>query len=179
MTRIRLALMLSIGFHAGFLNVAEAPITQHPEVSVAQGESRLAMVFVQKMTEVVAPEPNRETASEVIPAEETKMDEEKNLLASIPSEGVVWVEPQYLVNTPPQYPRRALLRNIQGKVTLIVDIDVDGKPQSIRVEKSSGFNILDDAAVKAVSQWVFHPAFKGDHAVRSRSRVPIQFVIKK
>jgi len=180
MNRIRLALIFSVGVHAGLMGVQSRSLAQHPDLSIALGESRLAMVFVEKKAEKTRIRPEKElllaTESEVTVVREA--EEEMNLIASTPSDGVVWAEPRYLVNTPPAYPRRALLRNIQGKVVLVVDIDVEGEPSRVHIEKSSGSISLDQAAVKAVKSWIFQPAMIDEEPAPSRSRVPIQFVIK-
>ena len=60
---------------------------------------------------------------------------------------------------------------------LVVYINKEGLPTSIEVEKSSGFYLLDRAAVKAVWKWQFVPAKRGRISVDSKVRVPVQFRI--
>lgn len=99
------------------------------------------------------------------------------LASSIQSQGVEWVEPQYKKNPPPVYPRQALLRSMEGVIILVVYINKEGLPTSIEVEKSSGFYLLDRAAVKAVWKWQFVSAKRGRISVDSKVRVPVQFRI--
>ena len=48
------------------------------------------------------------------------------------------------------YPRRAIKRERQGKVELLVSLDENGELLEISVDSSSGYGLLDNAASKAV-----------------------------
>jgi protein TonB len=50
----------------------------------------------------------------------------------------------------PEYPSLALRRVYQGTVTLEIGFDATGAVVSVSVKKSSGYTILDDAAVQKV-----------------------------
>jgi len=55
----------------------------------------------------------------------------------------------------PGYPKDALDRVLEGRVTVAVAVGADGKWQTVTVESSSGHAVLDDAAVRAVKEgWV-------------------------
>jgi len=84
-------------------------------------------------------------------------------------------EAAYLHNPKPDYPSAARRFGFQGTVVLRVLIGVEGNPTEIRVEKSSGHNVLDEAALAAVKQWQFEPAREGDSRVAGWVDVPIQF----
>jgi len=84
-----------------------------------------------------------------------------------------------LHNPPTRYPRLALERQWEGRVVLRVQVHADGSPGDIRVEKSSGHELLDEAAVSQVGQWRFLPARRGDQAVASSVLVPIEFKLKR
>jgi protein TonB len=81
----------------------------------------------------------------------------------------------YQSNPKPEYPRLAKSRGWQGKVLLRVQVTADGRSASVQVQQSSGHKQLDEAAVKAVENWTFLPAKRGDMAVASTVTVPIQF----
>jgi protein TonB len=81
----------------------------------------------------------------------------------------------YKSNPKPEYPRLAKSRGWQGKVLLRVQVTADGRSASVQVQQSSGHKQLDEAAVKAVENWTFLPAKRGDMAVASTVTVPIQF----
>src|SRR5262249_16675991 len=46
-----------------------------------------------------------------------------------------------------EYPREAVLRGIEGRVVLFLRISSEGKVTDARIENSSGYRILDDAAL--------------------------------
>jgi protein TonB len=179
--RLPLAIALSVGLHGAVAAWVESGlfVTERPSVTVAAGESRIEMVFtepeVRKPEE--APRPPDPAAIPIRKAQRPEKPRDSEPLSQHPSEGVVWVEPRYLVNPPPVYPRRALLEGREGTVTLIVDIDETGRASSVRVERPSGHAVLNEAALEAVRRWVFNPARRGRRAIPSRSRVPVHFKI--
>lgn len=73
------------------------------------------------------------------------------------------------------YPRESFLNHEQGTVILRVLVGVDGTPQAVEIEKSSGFQRLDRAARDAVKGWSFHPAMHGGVASSAWALVPITF----
>lgn len=81
----------------------------------------------------------------------------------------------YLNNPAPTYPPAAQLRRLQGRVVLKVHVLASGQPESVDVAQSSGFDILDAAAVKAVAAWVFDPAKRGAKPIDGWVNVPINF----
>lgn len=57
----------------------------------------------------------------------------------------------------PVYPRLAIKRELQGNVTVKVLVTAEGKPSNIEILKSSGHDLLDRAAIEAMSEWRFLP----------------------
>lgn len=88
-------------------------------------------------------------------------------------------EAKYRNRKPPIYPRRALELGQQGMVTLHVEVMPSGHPSRLRVADSSGYGLLDSAALRAVKKWEFFPTLVNDSATTSWVRVPVNFVIKK
>ena len=86
--------------------------------------------------------------------------------------------PMYRKNTPPQYPLIARRRGYQGKVLLEVLVNKDGRAGSIRLARSSGYEVLDRAAIKGVRNWLFHPAKRGNELVEMWVEIPIRFQLK-
>ncbi len=71
------------------------------------------------------------------------------------------VKPRPVAGNPkPVYPRLAIRRQLEGTVILTIDVLPSGKVANISVETGSGFSLLDQAAIKAVSQWRFTPAHR-------------------
>lgn len=76
---------------------------------------------------------------------------------------------------PPEYPAELACYDVGGTVELIMEIGVDGMPQDVRVERSSGQPALDEAALAAVADWEFTPGTRGGQPVATDLRVPVTF----
>jgi protein TonB len=81
----------------------------------------------------------------------------------------------YNVRTRIAYPRDAARMHQHGTVILSVLVGADGVPQSIEIEKSSGWRSLDNAARDAVRHWTFQPGTRNGIATALWARVPISF----
>ena len=86
--------------------------------------------------------------------------------------------PIYDKNPSPEYPLIARRRGFQGTVVLEVLVDRNGRVGDLRVFNSSGYKVLDRAAVKSVSEWIFRPAIKGNENIEMWVRVPVCFQLK-
>jgi len=78
-------------------------------------------------------------------------------------------------NAKPDYPAEAQRRGWQGRVVLRVEVSPAGSPLSVDVRVSSGHELLDQAALRAVRRWRFVPATQGDTPVAGTVDVPVQF----
>lgn len=85
----------------------------------------------------------------------------------------------YLKNPPPAYPMAARRMGWQGRVVLDVEVLASGLPGQVRLHQSSGHDVLDNAAIRAVSAWRFVAARQGGQAVTKRFLVPIPFILKE
>jgi protein TonB len=83
----------------------------------------------------------------------------------------------YLHRVEPRYPPAAKRARAQGTVFLRVIIDTDGRPREVHVERSSGYEILDMAACRAVEKWLFRPYRENGVARAVSVIVPIEFAI--
>lgn len=81
----------------------------------------------------------------------------------------------YLRNPAPEYPSLAQRRGWEGTVLLRIRVLPNGKPADIQIQTSSGRDVLDKAAVKAVQRWSFVPAKRGDVAQEGWVTVPLDF----
>ncbi|WP_312156596.1 energy transducer TonB, partial [Pseudomonas sp.] len=84
----------------------------------------------------------------------------------------------YLKNPAPEYPQMAQRRGWEGTVLLRVEVLASGKPGQIQIQKSSGRDALDAAALAAVKRWSFVPAKQGDVAQSGWVSVPIDFKLR-
>jgi protein TonB len=97
---------------------------------------------------------------------------------SPPSEPITLAAPNYKKNTSPAYPLSARKRNYEGTVLLDVLVRKDGTVGSVRVAQSSGHEALDQAAIRAVAAWNFHPGKRGDEPLEMWVAVPIRFQLR-
>jgi len=78
----------------------------------------------------------------------------------------------------PDYPRESRKRGEQGDVTLEIDVNAQGTVDAVRVARSSGFPLLDEAAEKAALAARFTPANSGGRPVPSTARLTLEFKLK-
>ena len=79
----------------------------------------------------------------------------------------------------PDYPDAAQVAGEQGDVLLDVYVTSGGHARKFRVNQSSGYPDLDNAAAEAVANWQFVPAVKGGDTVSSWTTVKIHFELPK
>lgn len=84
----------------------------------------------------------------------------------------------YLNNPPPVYPLSARRRGIEGRVMVRAEVQADGSCSRVELKTTSGFDLLDQAALEAVKKWRFVPARKGNQAVTAWVEVPISFKLE-
>jgi len=63
---------------------------------------------------------------------------------------------------------------IQGRVTVEVTIDAQGKPIQARIVKSAS-DVFNEAAVEAVMKYTFKPAMMSTGPVTTKIMIPIDF----
>jgi len=100
--------------------------------------------------------------------------------ASVNDEGAQVDElPREAPNNPaPRYPAAAIAARQQGRVMLRVRTTASGTVESAQVAESSGFPLLDQAALQAVTNWRFAPARRGGEPVPFDVLIPIRFQIR-
>jgi protein TonB len=77
--------------------------------------------------------------------------------ASAAVEGAV----PFASNLPPRYPAEASAAGWRGDVLLRLHVGADGRVEDVDVLRSSGYAVLDRAAVEAAEAWRFAPARRG------------------
>jgi protein TonB len=82
---------------------------------------------------------------------------------------------EYVRASPPVYPRESQRRREHGTVLLRVLVDAAGRPAQIQVERSSGFERLDNAARDAVAKFLFRPHEVNGVAQPAQVLIPIGF----
>jgi len=88
------------------------------------------------------------------------------------------IPPAVVFKVMPSYPAAALEKGLSGMVLLSVYVGLKGSPEKVETKASSGVPVLDDSAIKAVSQWTFNPATQGGAALPCWYEIPIRFEVK-
>jgi protein TonB len=167
---------------------APPPLTQNeppPQVQVAVPVTPPTVGVAVPVPDAEAP-PEQTIASQEEIAQTTPgvSTGEGDLVVAPPSEDelpklgeYVYVEelPEAITKVPPEYPDLARSANVDGTVLVQALVGKDGHVKDAKVVKSIA--MLDDAAVKAVRQWVFKPALSNNKPVAVWVAVPVRFTL--
>ncbi len=158
-----------------------------PQYAVERGPASMEVIISPQPRLKAKPKPEdskvisaeNEAPKKVIQKEKQKLEEENQKPIHVPARrgALTEAKPAYLKNPSPVYPEYARERGWEGIVMLKVLVGSDGKVQKIRVERSSGHQILDDSAFKTVRQWQFKPAQVGNMTFSSWIKIPVRFVL--
>jgi TonB family protein len=77
------------------------------------------------------------------------------------------------------YPDEARRQGLEGTVQVRVLVNRSGKPEEVVIAKSSGSYLLDSAAVRTATTFVFSPAILKEKAQRTWVMVPIEFKFRE
>lgn len=138
--------------------VVEANIKQSAEVS----EVRAAVADSARVEKLNSVSEIKNEAEPATPA--------KDLPVEPPKFGAA-----YLNNPAPDYPAPSRRFGEQGTVLLRVLVSTGGQAESVQIEISSGYNRLDQAAIKAVKMWSFIPAKSNNQPLSAYVLVPVKF----
>ncbi|MHB1246564.1 MAG: energy transducer TonB [Sulfuriferula sp.] len=150
---------------------------RHPVVQIPRAHRSPSSRPVQKSVEVVPAPSSAPTVAEPEP-EPTPVISPPLAIAAAPAPPPL-APPRfsvaYLHNPPPPYPLMARRNGYQGTVVVRAEVSVGGDCLQAQVEKSSGYAVLDQAALEAVKQWRFLPARRGNQTVAAWVEVPVTF----
>lgn len=129
------------------------------------------------LAEKVAVEPDQPSQPPLPAAAAPPQSENHQALAAPVSDTVVPPKSNlaYLNNPKPVYPLDARQRHLEGLVVLKVFVTAEGNAQQVKVDRSSGHEMLDESALNAVREWRFVPAKRGDRTEAGWATVPINF----
>jgi TonB family protein len=138
---------------------------------------------VLEKKDIVPPLPPRDTLNKpktMQPVQKVgnKINQPEDSLTHTQTPVIIKAVPKYKENRPPAYPRLARKRGYQGRVVLGVLVKEDGSAGTVRLEKSSGHTLLDEAAIEAVKKWLFSPGKEGDKVVEMWVKIPVRFRLK-
>jgi protein TonB len=76
---------------------------------------------------------------------------------------------------PPEYPKAALAKHLEGDVRLRLSVDAEGRVIEAIVVQSNPAGIFDEAAIAAARQWRFKPIGKKGSGIEANATVDIVF----
>jgi len=82
---------------------------------------------------------------------------------------------RYLEPARPAYPRHAREMGWEGTVVLRMEIRADGTVAEVKVQRTSGHRVLDQAAVATAQGWKFAPETDGGFTMPAVVDVPVRF----
>ena len=85
----------------------------------------------------------------------------------------------YLNNPAPRYPTSAFRQRAEGTVVVRAEILANGQSGRIELQRSSGFDSLDAAALSTIKKWRFKPAMVDGKAISQWVTIPITFRLTK
>jgi periplasmic protein TonB len=137
---------------------------------------------VKTQSEPVQTVPQQAAPKENPPAQQAVQQTEQPKQAESSSAPVPFVavesQPEILSRANPVYPDIAIKMGLQGRVTVEVTVDPQGKPIQAKVVKSTS-DIFDESAIEAVMKYKFKPAMMSTGPVTAKVYVPIIFNLRR
>jgi len=86
--------------------------------------------------------------------------------------------PSFAGNSPPRYPEQARQNGWQGTVHLRLNVGIDGRVRAVEIVRTSGYELLDAEAVRAVQAWRGAPARRGGRPIETIEVLPVTFRLR-
>ncbi len=83
--------------------------------------------------------------------------------------------PRQITASPFQYPEELWDEGVEGETMLRIFVTNQGAVDTVRVEKTSGYEAFDSAAVQGAQVLRFEPARRGEEPVGTWVLLPVQF----
>ncbi len=145
-----------------------------PEINDAPPTSIADVIFIPKTTPTHTKEPKPKKAPDPLVAPITPdftppKTENKNLLIGGNMKFTPTGDPGLKIGlgtndsvvqqvmVPPQYPRSALAKGIEGYVDVIFEVSALGVPKDVRVTRAEPEGVFEKHAVRAVKRWKYLP----------------------
>jgi TonB family protein len=90
---------------------------------------------------------------------------------------VVGIEPEPIEIAKPKYPESARRKKLAGEVVIKAIVGLEGQVEYAEIIKSSGYGILDTAALKAAKKSKFKPVIERGKKVRTWTTIPFRFAV--
>lgn len=144
-------------------------VTEPPLLEPLEAKPVVTTASSLSMTAAEAPRP---PASSQLPSTSTAPS------GSAGGKGIA--APGILSKVDPLYPPSARQAGLEGTVVLKIQILSTGRPGEIVIARSSGYQVLDEAAIAAVQQWQFIPAkdLNSSRSVTCMTTLPVSFLLQ-
>lgn len=86
--------------------------------------------------------------------------------------------PEIIRREPAKYPEIAIKMGLQGRVTIEVTVDAQGKAIQTKILHTTS-DVFNDAAVEAVMKYTYKPAMQSNGPVTAKIVIPIKFNLQK
>jgi TonB family protein len=83
--------------------------------------------------------------------------------------------PRVASDIPLDYPLSAQLDRLEGEVSLTIFVNPQGKPEEVSLSQTSGYDILDEAALRFVEKLSFDPGTLDDKPVGAWTRLVLRY----
>lgn len=160
---------------------------QPPEkLEFAEPKTSVAIEEETSFPDSTVSEMNLSETSSSVPTEASSLDQSKsskigqNSDDSFKSLGLIPITqgPRQKYAPHPQYPRLARKNGWEGTIVLYIEVLKNGTIGRIELDRSTGYQILDEAAIKTVKHWRYVPALAGDNPVTCWLKTPIRFQLE-
>lgn len=170
--RLSILLLLSITVHALTLMFLNYNATKLPALTSSQTGTSFSVKLLERKTSIINKNHehnvNTTIAHKPIKKTQSKQTNKINPHSEFSNNNIANITPDKISNKPSSahviasinqqldkyfyYPSIARNKNWQGKVLLTFNITSNGKLRNINIRESSGYRILDSAAVKALKK---------------------------
>jgi len=129
----------------------------------------------------------QETGGRVMPVSETKQEAsrgitlgERSSVTAYPLRSGLETQP-FPVATPVKivYPKKAIRKGWEGQTVVAAEVLPDGSVGKTALAKSSGHEVLDNAAQNAIETWKFGTESEKDEAVPQYVDIPVTFKLQE
>jgi protein TonB len=122
--------------------------------------------------------PQEKPAPKPLPTVDTPSVATSSSMPSVPQMQGVKSEARALGNPKFAYPEEARQLGLEGMVVLALDISAEGRVVKASVQTSSGYRILDDAALRDARSLEFEPARQGGTPIPTTIFQPVRYRLR-
>ena len=155
-----------------------APVNNTPAKAQQQTVATQTAAPKSAATKAEQTTPSNATAAHNAEAAPAAMPAQTGQAKGAPAFSLPSSEAHGLNNPKPAYPRASRRLNEQGQVMVRVFVATDGSPQQGEIKTSSGFDRLDQEALRTVMRWRFVPGQRFGTPEAMWFNVPVNFVLE-